>query len=519
MTYKALYRVWRPLTFDDVVGQDHTVNTLKNEIQLDRIGHAYLFCGSRGTGKTSTARILSRAINCLNLKKGNPCNECENCKGILNGTILDISEIDAASNNGIDNIRSLREEARFSGASLNHRVYIIDEAHMLSTQAFNALLKILEEPPSHVHFILATTEAHKIPATILSRCQRFDFKRITVNDIEKQVKKILAESEVLIENTAIRLIAEKADGSMRDALSLLDQCLSIGGDTLDYKIVSSFFGVDNKEVTYNIVSSIISNNIKGAFDAVSSLVDGGYNIPSATDELLKLLNKLLLCKYAENISVSLNVSDDEAEELKQLSDSLSIEYIVFLIKQASEAQALYRTTVNTRLILEIALVKMVNPLYSSTQESLVARIAELERKINSGSFTQDTKKKTTKEIASEIQSPILKVVADSELLVKLKTAWSDIIAELFNKNYLQIAMALEQAAIEEENGKVAIVYNCSDEFHACKKLLEGNIEVFSEIVNNQISQTPNFVLRLRESGKIVKDDVLLKLYNQIVEEK
>lgn len=520
MAYRALYRVWRPLSFDDVVGQDSTIITLKNEIKLGRVGHAYLFCGSRGTGKTSTARILSRAINCLNQQDGNPCNECENCVGILNGTILDITEIDAASNNGVDNIRSLRDEARFSGTALKHRVYIIDEVHMLSTSAFNALLKVLEEPPTHVHFILATTEAHKVPATILSRCQRFDFKRITVNDIEKQIKKILSDSDVAIEDSAIRLIAEKADGAMRDALSLLDQCLSIGTNSLDYKTVSVFLGADNKEITYKLVNSIKSKDIKGAFDAVASLVDSGQNIPAVTDEFIALLRNLMLCKYSENLSVSLNVSEEEAEELTELANGITSEYIVYLIKQASEAQAMFRTTVNPRLILEVSLVKMINPIYSSTPEAISARIAELENKIATGNITAAPKNK--KEESSKNSEPALpppvKMVADSELLQKLKNSWSDILGELFTKNKLQIAMALERAELEEENGKVAIVYNNKDEFFVSKNLIEGDIDSFCEIVRNQTSLTPEFILRLREEGKIIKDDALIKLYNNIIKE-
>lgn len=520
MAYTALYRVWRPLSFDDVVGQNNTIITLKNEIKLGRVGHAYLFCGSRGTGKTSTARILSRAINCLNPQDGNPCNECENCVGILNGTILDITEIDAASNNGVDNIRTLRDETRFSGTALKYRVYIIDEVHMLSTSAFNALLKVLEEPPSHVHFILATTEAHKVPATILSRCQRFDFKRITVNDIEKQIKKILSDSDVAIEDSAIRLIAEKADGAMRDALSLLDQCLSIGTNSLDYKIVSSFLGADNKEVTYKIFNSIKSKDIKGAFDAVASLVDSGQSIPAVTDEFIALLRNIMLCKYTENASITLNVSEEEAEGLKELAKGITSEYIIFLIKQASEAQSLFRTTVNPRLILEVSLVKMINPQYSSTPESIAARIAELENKISSGNITVNTKKKKeddSKRDEAPLPPPV-KMVADSELLQKLKNSWSDILGEVFAKNKFQMSAALDMAEIEEDNGKIAIVYHNKDEFFVSKNLLEGDIDAFCEIVRNQTSLTPEFILRLREKGKIIKDDALIKLYNNIIKE-
>lgn len=514
MTYQALYRTFRPLTFDDVIGQDSTVKTLKNEVKHGRVGHAYLFCGLRGTGKTSTARILSRAMNCLNPQDGNPCNECENCIGILNSTILDITEIDAASNNGVDNIRSLREEARFSGTTLSDRVYIIDEVHMLSASAFNALLKVLEEPPAHVHFILATTEAHKVPATILSRCQRFDFRRISVNDIEKQIKIILSKIGKAAEDRAIRLIAEKADGGMRDALSLLDQCLSIGGDSLDYESVSSFLGTDNKEITYGIINSIKSKDIKGAFDAVASLVEIGGNIPAVCSELISVLRNLMLCKYSENPSMLYNISSDEAELLAELAKDFTAEYLIYLITTASETQALFRTTVNPRLLFEVALVKMINPIYSSSQESIAARIAELESKIESGNVVAAPPKKQAEE--KVIKKPeVPKTPADDGILAKLKNSWPDILNELFKKNKLQMALALQQASLELEGNKVAICYGDPDEFYACKKLLEDSIEAFSEIVKAKTELSPEFTLRLRENGKVVKDDALLKLYNNI----
>jgi len=234
MAYQALYRKWSPLTFDDVIGQSHITQTLVNEIVHNRIAHAYLFCGTRGTGKTSTAKIFSRAINCLNNHNGNPCNECEICKGILDGSNMDVVEIDAASNNGVDNIREIRDEVAYAPSKSKYKVYIIDEVHMLSSGAFNALLKTLEEPPSHVIFILATTESHKIPATILSRCQRFDFKRISTDDVVNRLKQIIQKDHINIDDKGLRLIARVSDGSMRDALSILDQCIAFGEQTITY---------------------------------------------------------------------------------------------------------------------------------------------------------------------------------------------------------------------------------------------------------------------------------------------
>lgn len=513
MAYTALYRKWRPLTFDDVVGQPHITNTLKNEIQTGRVGHAYLFCGSRGTGKTSTARILSRAINCLNPQNGNPCNECENCRGILDGSILDITEIDAASNNGVENIRTLREEARFSGSSLAHRVYIVDEVHMLSTSAFNALLKILEEPPEHVHFILATTELHKVLPTILSRCQRFDFKRISVNDIEHQINKILISAGISIDEGAIRLIAEKADGGMRDALSLLDQCLSIGENNLTFDTVADFLGIGNREITFSLVEKIALCDTKSAFEIIASLVAEGKNIPTAADDLTKLFRDMLVCKYYESPSLALNMSEEDTEKVIRISEKFTPERLIQLISRCVSLQNMFKTGISPRLAFETAIVKMTNPVYDSGEDALLARISILEEKISSGvSVVQKSsaaKKENTQMPGKAVSKPN---PVNSEQFLKIKNSWGDIIGDLFANNCLQTAMALEQGKIAEIDKKLAIVYNTKSDYNTFKSLLSGSVDEIKDSVSRICEFCPEITIEfVGENSQ--SDDSLIKLYN------
>lgn len=480
MAYTALYRTWRPLTFDDVVGQSHITNTLKNEITLGRVGHAYLFCGTRGTGKTSTARILSRAMNCLSPQNGNPCNTCENCRGILEGKILDITEIDAASNNGVDSIRDLREEARFEGTRLKNRIYIIDEVHMLSTSAFNALLKILEEPPMHVHFILATTESHKVPDTILSRCQRFDFKRIRTVDIEQQMQKILTADNFIVEERGIRLIAEKADGSMRDALSILDQCMAIGGSSLSYNEIADFIGTTDAEILYSLAVSIAEKNVQKALQAVSAYAEEGKSFLRLSEDFVKYLRSLMLCKYTANPAAVLDITDEGAEELMGLAEKLSTEQIVFSLEETVEMTAKMRHLQDPRVAFEIGLIKLINPIYGEGTEALAARVGQLESALKNGAFsvqttTQDIKQsKKTKIEKQEKSEQTVSKTANSEMTSAFEKN-KDLIASFCMKNnLLQVMMVLENVAgVEERNGRLCLLFSDKDELAAARGMLSG----------------------------------------------
>lgn len=525
MVYTALYRTWRPLDFDDVIGQDHITTTLKNEVELGRIGHAYLFCGSRGTGKTSTARILSRAVNCISPKSGNPCNECENCKGILDGTILDITEIDAASNNGVDNIRDLREEARFSGSRLKSRIYIVDEVHMLTTNAFNALLKILEEPPSHVIFILATTEAHKVPDTILSRCQRFDFKRIDTQDIETQVLKILSANSYSIEDSGIRLIAEKADGSMRDALSLLDQCMAIGGKTLSYEEISSFLGFTDYDFLRNIVQSINEQDTAGALRALSEYVDAGKNVSQLIEDFISFVRSLLMCKYVSNPFISLGVSPDTGEGMAGLAAHFTPEKLLYITDLAIKANNQVRYSKNARVIFELALIKMINPIYLDSSESIACRLSDLESTLSGRTVTADKKTDIRPKPVSKIDKhlPDREKEAEnknssSDIVKKVKNAQADIVNDLFSHNQLQTALAFEKSVLEEKDGNLCVLFSGADELQAFKSLLnDKNLERLKLSINKFTGLSPEIYIGEAQKDKTDKNDHLLKLSKKLNE--
>jgi DNA polymerase-3 subunit gamma/tau len=362
MSYMALYREWRPLVFDDVVEQEHIVKSLKYSVNTGRIAHAYLFCGTRGTGKTTMAQILSRAINCKEPDNGNPCNKCDICKGILSGSLLDVMEIDAASNNSVDNIRDIRDEVIYSPSHTKYKVYIIDEVHMLSTGAFNALLKTLEEPPSHVVFILATTEPHKLPATILSRCQRYDFRRITAAGIVERLRKISIENGIEVEEKALKLIANISDGALRDALSILDQCISLGSKKITFSDVLSITGTANEQLVSALVSSIIKQDISDILMLVNQLVAEGKDISQFIASLISYFRNILVCKLLENTeNITENILDISGEFLtvmKSQAAGLEKDNIVYIIKELSELESNLKWSNHPRVMLEIALIKI-----------------------------------------------------------------------------------------------------------------------------------------------------------------
>lgn len=378
--YRVLYRKWRPQTFLDVSGQPHITETLMNEVRESRLAHAYLFTGSRGTGKTSCAKILSKAINCLHPVNGNPCNECDICKGIDNGSILDVVEIDAASNRGIDDIRALREESAFTPAQTKYRVYIIDEVHMLTIEAFNALLKTLEEPPAHIVFILATTEVQKLPSTILSRCQRFDFRRISVDAIVSRLKYVCKNENVTIDNDSAVLIARIADGGMRDALSILDRCISIS-ENIDTKVVSDAAGIMSKSHLFALSDSFKNKDASRALSIVDELHNSSCDTERLCSELTNHFRSLLIIKSVKNPENILVCTNEELDELKTLADKFSVDEILNIMNILSSAIASIKATQNRRIETEMAMIKICTPSASTDISSLISRIDELEKKV------------------------------------------------------------------------------------------------------------------------------------------
>lgn len=381
--YQVLYRKWRPKTFSDVSGQEHITTTLLNELSTNRLNHAYLFTGSRGTGKTTCAKILAKAVNCLHPVNGNPCGECEICKGIDSGGILDVTEMDAASNRKIDDIRQIIDEVQFKPSKCKYRVYIIDEVHMLTTEAFNALLKTLEEPPEHAIFILATTEVHKLPQTILSRCQRFDFHRIPPRAIADRLLYVASQEGVTLSDGAALLAASVADGALRDALSLLDRCIAISSD-IDEDVVRSAAGLARKTYLFELANCVINKNTAKALEIVNRLYGESKDMARLCDELLSHFRTLMLIKSVKNPRDIIIMADDEFEQAQVQSDYLSLADIVYYMYVLSRAYQNMGRGTGDRTELEMAVVKLSSAELDGTVEALTARVTALEKAVKKG---------------------------------------------------------------------------------------------------------------------------------------
>ncbi len=382
MSYVALYRKFRPQTFEEVRGQDAIVATLKNQIKADRIGHAYLFCGTRGTGKTSVAKIFAKAVNCEHPVDGSPCGECASCRAITEGSSMNVVEMDAASNNGVDDARSLKEQVAYPPTDGKYRVFIIDEAHMLSIPAFNALLKTIEEPPSYVIFIFATTEANKIPITIRSRCQRYDFRRISSRVITKQLEDLAKKEKVEAEPKALAYIAKKADGSMRDALSLLDQCVAFYlGQPLTYEHVLDVLGAMETDTFHKLFGEIKEGNVSGVLKIVNEVVMQGKDLDQFVTELLEYLRSLLLVKSGADVEELLQTSQEGLEQLKEDSEGVEEEQLLRWIRIFSELSNKIRYSTTKRVLVEVALIKLCKPQMERSYDSLLDRMDRMEEKL------------------------------------------------------------------------------------------------------------------------------------------
>ena len=385
MSYMALYRKFRPGGFEDVKGQDHISKTLQNQIKADRIGHAYLFCGTRGTGKTSVAKIFAKAVNCENPVDGSPCGVCSSCRAISEGRSMNVIEIDAASNNGVDNIREIREEVAYRPTEGRFKVYIIDEVHMLSIGAFNALLKTLEEPPEYVIFILATTEAHKIPITILSRCQRYDFKRISIDTISARLMELMEKEQVEVEEKAIRYIAKAADGSMRDALSLLDQCIAFYiGQKLTYDHVLEVLGAVDTDVFSRLLREILEKDIVKVLKTLEDLVMQGRELSQLATDFTWYLRNLLLVKSSDNMEDVLDVSTENLTQLKEEAQMIDYDALIRYIRIFSELSNQLKYATQKRVLMEVALIKLCKPEMETSQDSILERIRSMEAKLENG---------------------------------------------------------------------------------------------------------------------------------------
>ena len=459
MAYTALYRKFRPIKFSDMVGQDSITKTLKNQIIANRVGHAYLFNGGRGTGKTTSAKILARAINCLNPKDGEPCNECEICKEILEGSLTDVVEMDAASNNGVEDIRKIRDEVNFLPTKAKYRVYIIDEVHMLSIGAFNALLKTLEEPPAHVKFILATTEPQKIPVTILSRCQRFDFKKVSEKDIEKRLKIITKESEIKIEDNAINLMSVLAEGAVRDAISILERCYQEGTDVITEGLVRELVGIPSTEVLYKISKSILSKDEIGALKAVDEILDAGKEITNLIWELIKYFKDILIYKSTNELKI---YNEKELEQIKDLAGMVEKEDLLNIIYELSELEnelkwSSQKIIIFQTKIIKLCMKKILKPIFYEENESVQSTPIRQEKNTDVEKSTSSKVEKRDKNPIEEIEKPkkstpypTMKVgVGSGEQKI-----WQEVLDEIKKQGKLSLYTALSNSRVKFESDLV-----------------------------------------------------------------
>ncbi|MBW9147322.1 DNA polymerase III subunit gamma/tau [Clostridium sp. CM027] len=501
MAYKALYREWRPKTFQDVVGQEHVTITLKNQINSERIAHAYLLCGTRGTGKTSTAKILAKAVNCLNSDHGEPCNECEMCKKINAGTAIDVTELDAASHNGVDNIRDIIEDVQYPPQEARYKVYIIDEVHMLSIGAVNAFLKTLEEPPSHIIFILATTDPQKLPITILSRCQRFDFKRIKSADIFERLRKIVEQQGIFVDDNSLKLISRISDGAMRDALSVLDQAISMNDGRVEYDNVIDMLGLVTSESLIKLSESVIDRNIEGAIKVINEIVISGKDIYVFIKDMTTHMRNLLMAKVSENVEDILDMSSENIYILKRQAAKIRVEEIMRNIKILQDAQEQAKWSKQNRIYLELAVIKMCKIEYDTSKEVLLSRINKLEEIIKQGKITvacesvtprvseksSPLKGKTNKK--TEIR-PVQKHNANSNLTVDIvKKSFKDILDMFKARRHMVIYASLMTGEIVScDGGVIELGYEKQYAFNKIRLEKEDNRNIIEEIFSESLKE-------------------------------
>ena len=503
MSYTALYRKFRPSEFEDVKGQDHIITTLKNQIKAERIGHAYLFCGTRGTGKTTVAKIFAKAVNCEHPVDGSPCGECAMCKSIAAGTSMNVIEIDAASNNGVDNIREIREEVSYRPTEGRYKVYIIDEVHMLSIGAFNALLKTLEEPPEYVIFILATTEAHKIPITLLSRCQRYDFKRITIDTIAARLTELMKKEEVEVEEKAIRYLAKAADGSMRDALSLLDQCIAFYlGQKLTYDHVLEVLGAVDTDVFSRLLREIIAQDVSKVLATVEELVMQGRELSQLSADFTWYMRNLLLVKTSDNMEDVLDVSTENLAQLKEEAQMLEPEVLLRYIRIFSELTNQLKYATQKRVLLEVTLIKLCRPQMESTKDSLLDRIRALEKQVEEGAFAAPTQEKVVY-VSGEAPQPKPKPELPKAIPEEVKQVAANfrgIISE--TSGMLRTYLNKARLSVDEQNRLVIVL---PDEMGAGVVGTEEHKREIQELIEQKIGKAVEMDVRHVEEGRHFED--------------
>lgn len=523
MSYMALYRKWRPDEFEEVKGQEHVVTTLKNQITHDRVGHAYLFCGTRGTGKTTVAKLFAKAVNCEHpLEDGSPCNECASCRAIQAGSSLNVIEIDAASNNGVDNIRDIRDEVQYSPTEGKYKVYIIDEVHMLSIGAFNALLKTLEEPPSYVIFILATTESHKIPITILSRCQRYDFRRISLETIYERLAELLAREEIEAEEKAVRYIAKAADGSMRDALSLLDQCIAFYlGQKLTYDKVLEVLGAVDVEVFNRLITHIAANAAMEALQVIDEIVWQGRELSQFVTDFTWYMRNLLLIKVSNHVNDQLDISAENLESMKQTAEQVDLNALMRYIRVFSEMSNQIRYATQKRVTLELSVIKLTTPQMENNLDSVLDRLRILEQKVEEGMVSLSGEQiaalaagnGSENAVAAETAAPIdREEILKKELEPATRQDMKDIMesikrirqdAELSSKVGQGTMSLLEEASINigHDNASIVLSFDGTVKGNMAFKQFskEEHRQVLQELIGEMTGKSVNITCQSKES--------------------
>lgn len=505
MSYTALYRKFRPGEFDEVKGQEHIVTTLRNQIQTDRIGHAYLFCGTRGTGKTTIAKILAKAVNCQNPVNGNPCNECEICQKINRQTSMNVIEIDAASNNGVGNIRDIIEEVQYSPAEGKYKVYIIDEVHMLSTGAFNALLKTLEEPPSYVIFILATTEPHKIPITIHSRCQRYDFRRISIETIEARLRELVDKEQVEAEEKALRYVAKVADGSMRDALSLLDQCIAFYlGQELTYEKALEVLGAVDTVVYSKMFRHIVSQNVIGCIELIDEMMMTGRDLNQFISEFIWYLRGLMLVDASEQGSDLLDVSREQLEQMLEEGKMVDVDVLIRYIRILSDLSNQIRYASQKRVLVEVALIKLCKPQMDQTQDftTLSSRLAAVEKQLEQGVLTTGNVVSTNVEQKKAQEKPPKSKILPKALpedIEEVIRRWNEILIAYGQPGENMLSQA--KKVVSEQGGLLLqftdklnedfFLQNENQELHCLKELIQNLLGKEVEIETRTVDAAVN----------------------------
>lgn len=499
MAYVALYREWRPKAFADIVGQEHISQTLQNALEANRIAHAYLFCGPRGTGKTSTAKVLAKALNCLDPLELEPCNKCENCNRINEGNSYDVFEIDAASNRGIDEIRDLREKVKFAPAEGKYKIYIIDEVHMLTAEAFNALLKTLEEPPRQVVFILATTEPHKIPLTILSRCQRFDFRRIGLPDIIERLKDIATHEKLTISDDALRVIAKRAEGGMRDALSILDQCISFSGKTISVEDITTILGTVNEEILQKISSAIIAKDTTLCLRLLDETIKQGKDARQLIKDVIEYFRNVLLVQVCTQVDGLVNVSENALAILKNQSAEVSQENILKIIDLLTETEKAMKWTTQPRLILEVGVIKTTQTDKDKSIEDLSRRIEELEASLTSRGNESNLpvkdkakiiKPKEQNQLPKEQTAAISTSILNKETMTtddpgstaKIVDSWADILTAVKKLKMSAYAFLVEGQPLAIQNNSLIIGFKEGYAFHKEQVEQPDNKKVVEKIL-------------------------------------